>query len=300
MNKLILIFNLFAVISPSIISQESHAIPVVVQNNRTYVTVKIGSLVIPDILIDTGFAYDGLMLFNPSYRDSLDITRAISVTVGGAGSGDAPRALLIDSASFGLGTCEMVNHPIIVMEDNTDLGSNGIIGYSLFGHYVTEFDYDKNLMILHNPGEVQIDKSWTAIPIYFKNNNIPWIDASIVIDNEEPVPVSVYIDYAAGDNIVLLEKPGMKFSLPVETTDIYIGRGLNGDIYGKTGTISRLIIGKFEMTNIKASIADAAIRSRQDNADAILGNNILRRFNLIFDYYNKMIYLKPNSGFSQK
>jgi hypothetical protein len=238
------------------------------------------------------------MIFNPSYRDSLDLSYAFEVQIGGAGSGDAAKAIMIDSSSFSLGNTTMVNQPVIILQGNTGLGSNGIIGYSIFGHFLTEFDYDNNIMTLYNSDSIQIDNSWTTIPIYFKNNDIPWLDGCIIIEKEEPVPVSMYIDFAAGDEILLLEKPEMKFSLPGETEEVYIGKGLSGDIYGKTGVISKLIIGPFELNNIKASFADAKIRSKQDNADAILGNGSLRRFNIIFDYLNKKIYLKANSHFN--
>ena len=94
----------------------------------------------------------------------------------------------------------------------------------------------------------------------------------------------------------------MKFALPQDTRKKYIGRGLSGDIYGEEGNISRLIIGARELKNINASIADAKIRSKQYNADAILGCGLLRKFNLIFDYQEKRLFAKPNSYFyeSQK
>jgi hypothetical protein len=283
--------------SSSSFGQNKNSIPVDVKYNRTYVTVQIGKYVIPYILLDTGFSFDGLMLFNSSYRDSLDITRAVEVRVGGAGSGEAPKALMIDSLIFSIGNVKMVNQPVIIMQGNIDMGSNGIIGYSIFGHYLTEFDYDKNTMTLNNSDDIQTDSTWTAIPMYFKNNNIPWIDASVKIESEEPVQLSMYIDFAAGDEIVLLDKPGMKFTIPKETKEVYIGRGLSGDIYGKSGIISKLIIGPYELNNLKASFTDAKIRSKQDNADAIIGNASLRKFNLIFDYSNKKLYLKPNLNF---
>jgi hypothetical protein len=283
--------------SSSSFGQNKNSIPVDVKYNRTYVTVQIGKYVIPNILLDTGFSFDGLMLFNSSYRDSLDITRAVEVRVGGAGSGEAPKALMIDSLIFSIGNVKMVNQPVIIMQGNIDMGSNGIIGYSIFGHYLTEFDYDKNTMTLNNSDDIQTDSTWTAIPMYFKNNNIPWVDASVKIESEEPVQLSMYIDFAAGDEIVLLDKPGMKFTIPKETKEVYIGRGLSGDIYGKSGIISKLIIGPYELNNLKASFTDAKIRSKQDNADAIIGNASLRKFNLIFDYSNKKLYLKPNLNF---
>jgi hypothetical protein len=296
MKKFIMLFTV-TLITYSSLSQMKQIIPVESKNNRTYLTVKIGEHFIPDILLDSGFASDGLMLFNPAYRDSLDVGRVTEVRIGGAGSGEGATALMVEGESFSVGELEMSNQPVIILRNNPGFFAKGLIGYSIFGHYITEFNYDNNTMTLYDPGMAQIDNSWEAIPIYFKNNRIPWVDAYVGIDNEKPVLLSMYIDFAAGDAIVLLEKQGMKFSLPVETTDILIGKGLSGDIYGKSGKISSLIIGPYQIDNIKASFAPAEVRSKQDNADAILGNESLRRFNLIFDYINKKLYLKPNSHF---
>jgi len=269
--------------------------------NVTLVTVRVDNIVIPDILLDTGFHYDGLMIYNPDYADSLDLANAIEVQVGGAGSGEASRALMLDSAEFYLGDIRMMNQRIIMLESDIYRGfpSNGITGYSIFGHYITEFNYDNNTMILYKTNQFKADDSWTEIPLYFKDNNIPWLDIAVVIDREEPTQISVYIDYASGDAIELLEKSNMKYDLPEETDEVFLGRGLSGDIYGKAGTISKLIIGPYELRNIRASIVPAETRSKQDNADAILGNGSLRKFNLIFDYGNRKLYLKPNSFFDE-
>jgi hypothetical protein len=154
-------------------------------------------------------------------------------------------------------------------------------------------------MTLHDTNNFKIDSGWTEIPMYFKNNNIPWIDAKVVIENEEPILLSMYIDYASGDAIELLEKSGMKFSLPKVTEEAYLGRGLSGDIYGKKGRVSKLIIGPYELLNVAAVFPPAEVRSKQENADAILGNSALKRFNLIFDYANKKLYIKPNTHFNE-
>lgn len=195
----------------------------------------------------------------------------------------------------------MRNQRLLVLQGDLYKGfpSNGIIGYSIFGHYITEFNYDNNTMTLHDSYKFEIEDSWTLIPIYFKNNKIPWIDAAVVIEDEEPISISTYIDYAAGDAIVLLEKPDMKFQVPENLAEIHLGRGLSGDIYGKTGSISKLVIGPYELKNVRASFAPAKVRSKQDNADGVLGIGSLRRFNLIFDYSNKRLYLKPNTHFDE-
>lgn len=95
-------------------SGEKHVIPVEVKHDITLVEVKIGDTVIPKILLDTGMPFDGMMIYNPDYRDSLGLSEAMEVRVGGAGSGDAATALMLDSASFTLGDIEMKNQRILM------------------------------------------------------------------------------------------------------------------------------------------------------------------------------------------
>ena len=247
------------------------SIPMNSARDRSMVIVQIGNITIPDILLDTGFAFDGLMIYNTDYNDSLKFLNPIKVKVPGAGGGEPSVALMVDSAEFNLGSVRMRNQRLLLLQSNTFEGfpSNGVMGYSLFGHYAVELNYDDNTMTLHTPELLEIDNSWTTLPIYFKKNKIPWIDVSVVIDQEDPIRLSTYIDFAAGENIELLEKTEMKFSLPAELKDKYLGRGLNGDIYGKSGRISKLIIGPYELNNLEAAIAPDKIRSKQPNADAI-------------------------------
>ena len=288
----------------SLYGQNTEAIPFKVERNRTLISVKMGNKIIPDILLDTGFGFDGLMIYNPAYLDSFDLDNAKKIKVGGAGDGASAKAFLEDSIQLSIGGLDLVNQSLIVIEDTLfkDFPSNGIIGYALFGHFVCALDYDVKFMFLHDPGTFSIGKGWSEFPLYFKGNKIPWMDIAISIDGEDPIKISTYIDFGAGDKIVLLKKSDMKFALPQDTRKKYIGRGLSGDIYGEEGNISRLIIGAREVKNINASIADAKVRSKQDNADAILGCGLLRKFNLIFDYQEKRLFAKPNSYFyeSQK
>lgn len=299
--KHIIVTILISFCTLNICPQTNDIIPLTSERNRTLVSVKIGNTVIPDIILDTGLPFDGVIIYNPDYRDSLEMNGAVEVKIPGAGQGDASNALMLDSSSFFLGKNELKNQRIILLTSDTYKGfpSNGIIGYSIFGHYAVEIDYDANTLMLHNPENFTPEKGWTEVPIYFRNNNIPWVDASVVIKDENPIPLSFYIDFAAGDAILLLEKDDMKFSLPDETEEVYIGRGMSGDIYGRKGFISKFVIGNFELTKVYASFASEKVRSKQKNADGVIGNGSLRRFNIIFDYAGKKLYLKPNSYFNE-
>ncbi|EKD31633.1 MAG: hypothetical protein ACD_77C00285G0001 [uncultured bacterium] len=296
MFRVILIFSLISHISSYLHCQNEQEIPINSDRDVTLVTIKIGKIIIPNILLDTGFPWDGVILYNPSYRDSIDLSGAVQATLGGAGSGNAQQALMVDSAEFSIGNVNLTNQRIVLLQSDIYKGfpSNGIIGYSIFGHYALEINYNKNILILHDPETYSTDSSWTSIPMYFKNNSIPWIDASVSINEEEPIVLSMYIDLAARDALVLLEKPSMKFALPKNTTDILLGTGLSGDIYGKKGEIANLIIGSYSLKNLTVSIASSKVRSKQKDADAILGSGSLKKFNIIFDYKGGKLFLKPN------
>jgi hypothetical protein len=162
-----------------------------------------------------------------------------------------------------------------------------------------EVNYDRSEITLYRHGELKIDNSWAEIPIYFRENLIPWMDAGIVIKNEKPIPISCYIDYASSEAIELLMKSDQKFKMPALTEDYYLGRGLSGDINGKTGRISKVILGSYELTDVKAAFAPSEVRSKQKGADGVISNNLLRRFNLIFDYEGRKLFIKPNSFFKE-
>lgn len=300
-SRITIIFLSFILISYNSYCQNKYEIPINTERDITLITIKIGNTVIPNILLDTGLPWDGIIIYNPSYYDSINLSGSIQVSIGGAGSGSAKQALMFDSTEFSIGPVNFKNQRIVILQSNIYKGfpTNGIIGNSIFEHYAVEIDYDKNLLILHNPNSYSIDSNWTIIPLYFKDNTIPWIDAFLSITNEDkPIALSMYIDFADRDPLVLLEKPLMKFKLPKNTMNVLLGTGLSGDIYGRKGEIAKLSMGSFSITNVIASITSAEVRSKQKDADAIIGSGSLRKFNIIFDYKGCKLLLKPNSKFN--
>ncbi len=252
------------------------------------------------VILDTGMHFEGLLLYNIDPEDTVGLKNPVEVLVPGAGADEPSTALMADSMPFYVGKLECKDQRIIVLQNDRMEGilSEGVTGYSLFGKYVVEIDYDRMIMTLHEP-PVTVDPSWDSIPMTFKDNNIPWIQGTININGSKEIPISLYIDLASGDALELLVKENMKFSIPDSLEESYLGTGLSGDIHGQTGRIASLRLGSFGLEDVTTSFAPAEIRSKQDNADGIIGNNSLRRFNVIFDYKGKKLYLRPNEYFSE-
>jgi len=72
------------------------------------------------------------------------------------------------------------------------------------------------------------------------------------------------------------------------------GFQISGDIYGKDGRLARVEIGPFTLEDVAATVTPAAARSKQQGADGVIGNNVLRRFNVIWDYAHAKLHLRPN------
>jgi hypothetical protein len=277
--------------------EKKNVVPFVLAGNKTILPVQVGKARPLKIILDSGMGWDGLLLFDPDLRDSLGLIDPRAMNIGGAGNGRGQTALSSASMSFSLGGMEFSKQRIVLLQGDHFKGfpNDGVIGYSLFGHFALEMDFDRSLMTLHEIGKYCPDPSWTEVPIFFKENNIPWLAARIAVANEDPVPLSCYIDFASSEAIELLLRPGQKFTIPETTGEVLLGRGLSGDITGRRGKIAKVIIGPHEIPNVQAAFVDAAVRSRQPGADGIIASNLLRRFNLIFDYAGKKLYIKPNA-----
>ena len=151
-----------------------------------------------------------------------------------------------------------------------------------------------SLKVIDSHGEKE-----QQIPFELLRNKIPFLDASVSIIGDKEIDVSIYIDLASSEALELLVKPEMKFALPGNLKSKYLGKGLDGHILGQFGRVASLKIGSFMLRDVPTAFPKSEVRSRQHGADGILCNNALRRFNLIFDYSRRKLYIKPNSHFSE-
>ncbi len=276
-------------------------VPIAVERNKTIVPVTAGGARLR-LILDSGHPLDGILIFRSGGVDTSGFGPPATATVAGAGPGTGSSGLVFERASFSVGGIAFKDRRAIVLTGDPFKGfpTDGVIGHSLLGHYAVELDYDRNMMTLHDSDRFTVGPGWESLPIYFKNNRIPWIDISIATGDEPLVKLATYIDYASSHALELLDRPVNRFRVPVATTENFLGRGLSGDIYGRQGRIARLRIGSHELSNVLVAIAPAAVRSSQDtSADAIVANNLLRRFNVIFDYAHAKLHIRPNTHFHE-
>ncbi len=285
--------------SVSMCADSAGRIRLSIDQGRIILPAEIGSSGPLKLILDTGMGYDGLLIYNPDARTSIRLDNPKPYRIGGAGGGSASSSLCAESMSFQIGGKSFNHQKIIVLQNDAFRGfpSDGVVGFSILGHSVVEIDYDHAEMRLHEPGSLTPDTSWEKLPLVFRDNAIPWIRIEVTIGDGPPIPLECYIDSAARESVVLLTGAGQKVPVPSEATPVLLGKGLSGDIYGQSCRITRLKIGSFVLEQVTAFSAPAEMRSKQAGADGVIGAGLLCRFNLIFDYQNDCLYIKPNGQF---
>lgn len=275
-------------------------VPFELERNKVILPVLINGSPPQRLILDTGMGFDGVYLFHTDFLQTIDTAGAIEVRVPGAGSGEASKATMIESGNIVFGDVTVTDQRVIVShsEHTQSFPTDGVIGWNLFGHYIVEIDYDTKRIFLRDTTYTPPDSTWTILPIELKRN-LPFFDVTAEVIEGEIVPMRVYIDLASGDALELLTHPGQIFTMPNDLTAGNLGTGLSGDIDGYTGRSAGLNIGGYELHDIRTSFAPAGVRSKQDGADGILGDDLIRRFNIIFDYPHSRLYIRPNNTFEE-
>jgi hypothetical protein len=276
-------------------------VPIEVVRGRAVVPVRIGSGAPLRLILDSGMPYDGILLFDSARVDLRAFAHLASAQIAGAGAGGASQALTDSAGSFSVGTVQFERQRVTILTSDTFRGfpTDGVIGYSLLGHYAVEIDYDQRRLLLHEAQTFSVAAGWSTLPLRFKDNLVPWLDLDVSTAGEPPVRLAAYIDCAASSAVELLAREVNAFSMPAVTGERVVGRGLSGDIRARDGRVASLRLGAMELRNVAVQVVPAEVRSRQAGADAILGGEALRRFNVVFDYAHQRLHLIPNRSFAE-
>lgn len=278
-------------------------IPFQLHSNLIIVPVRVNESDTLYFILDTGVS--NTIITDPSalQRRKLKMTRKIKLMGAGEG-GNLTASVAIDN-SLNIGGLRAAHHNLVILdEDILKLSEyvgtpvHGIFGYELFANFVVNIDFQRREITLMEPKKYRYKKrKGDRYPITIQDTKA-YTDALSVYDGQKSLPLRVVLDTGAGHALLLDRSRSTAWMpLPERSIRAQLGRGLNGVINGSMGRIQKVKFGRYELDNILASFPDSVafgmklvdMPERQGN----VGCELLRRFNVTFNYPDRYVVLKP-------
>ena len=244
-------------------------------NNIIAIPVEINGVTL-SFLLDTGVSKP--IIFNfLNVSDTLKIKNTETISLRGLGEGESVDALKSKRNIIKIGDAINLNQDLYAVYDvNLNFAPrlgfpvHGIIGYDLFKDFVVEINYSNKFLRLTQPKKYTYKKckKCERLNLEFYNSK-PYINAE-VWTNKRIIPVKLLIDSGGSDALWLFENFALK---------------------------------NFVLDNVNVSYPDSTFilyARKHKNRNGSLSGNILKRFNVIFDYQRAIITLKKNNLFNDE
>ncbi|KQO33154.1 signal protein PDZ [Flavobacterium sp. Leaf82] len=280
-------------------------IPFKLINNLVFIPIKVNGIEL-NFLLDSGV--EETILFSMEEKQEVSFKNVEKIKLKGLGSEEEIEGL--KSANNILETHGLKSNSqlvYIILDQNFNLSShigipvNGIIGYKFFRNNIVEINYQKKRLVVHANNEEtrkRLQKKFRAIPITIERSK-PYIYTTAVVDTTR-VEAKLLIDVGNSDAFWIFENN--KIKLPKKNFPDFLGKGFSGDIEGHRAKIDNFLIDEFNFKKPIVSFPDSSsIKNVKMVPDRIgsVGGEVLKRFTVVLDYADKMLYLKKNNKFSE-
>jgi hypothetical protein len=276
-------------------------------NNLIIFPVEVNGVEL-SFMLDTGVSKP--IIFNfLNITEALQINQAERIYIRGLGEGEAIEALKSKNNIFRIGNAININQDLYAVFDpafnfapRLGVPIHGIIGYDFLKDFIVEVNYSNRFIKLHKP-ETYKQKNCPnceTLGLQFLNNK-PYIETLIEINGND-IPVTLLIDSGGSDALWLFEDNRKNITIPEKYFDDFLGRGLSGKVFGKRARITSISIKDYKLSEVNVAFPDSSSISfarKFKNRNGSLSGEILKRFNIIFDYPNNKMTFKRNRNFSR-
>jgi alpha-beta hydrolase superfamily lysophospholipase len=263
-------------------------------DNRMLVQATIDGKGPFSLIVDTGSS--DLVVTSPIAR-KLGLALRSAGAATGAGSGSTP-IYQTHVAGLAIGSLRFANAPASVIDLSPIARAfgfprlDGIIGYTILRKYRMEVDMDDRRLTLSLP-PLTVPKSASPVPFTAGNGQIhiqaavDGVHGRFMVDTGDRFSLTLVRHFA--------EANGFYRDAPVR--DAVTGIGVGGPVYGDVLRTTLSVFG--------ATIPGVVTRASRDRGgafaggpdDASIGNGVLKRFNIVYDYPDAEIFAWPSRFF---
>ncbi len=199
--------------------------------------------------------------------------------------------LSVDSLDFHVNDYEMLSGVYGIRID-------GIIGYSFFRKFIVQINFDKALISVFAPGNFSYPPgSYTLRPSI---SSLPMQYAEITEKKE--MGSRFFLDTGAGLCLLLSQQYVTDSSVfhPHKKKFASMAEGLGGKKQMYVTIIDKFKIGRYRFKNMPVYIFDDEYNvTSYPFLSGLIGNDLLRRFNMVINYGKSEVNLIPNQSFRE-
>lgn len=177
---------------------------------------------------------------------------------------------------------------------------DGIVGYEMLHHHVVRLDYDAMKLEVYDSGSYP--KRGEELAFKF-HHTVPTVEATITLNNGESLSGTYYVNTGAGttvdfntpfaNNNNIIDKTGEHYS--------YLVKGLGSkETRHYEGRVKTFTFGSNTIGDLPVGISQVTTGIQGEKKIAgIIGNKLMSRFNVLFDYKTHKILLEKNSRYDE-
>jgi hypothetical protein len=202
--------------------------------------------------------------------------------------------------TFGIGKFNWDSITVFTNENSGD-STDGKFGHDFFKDKVLEIDYDKKELLVHRKLPKKVEK-YTKMPLIIKRGTI-YIVGSLA--GKDWIYQDTFMFHTGyGGSILLDPEIGERYQMQSQLTTISTSElrdSYNNVIKIETKQLPKITLAGQSLADVPLSFAAQSSTIPMK----VLGNDLLKRFNVIFDFPKNEVYfqlnsLEKNSIFSKK
>lgn len=282
-------------------------IPFQLLNNSIIIQPKINDVQL-NLILDTGSGHTILFAFPE--KDSIAFLNTSKIKITGPGMEEPIDAYVSRQNKIQFKNLSSNKLDVILMlEDKysftTSIGIpiHGILGADFFADNIVEIQYESKKIIVYHTETKRLKNKilkYTKLPFILKDKK-PYIPVSISIEDKKQQNLELLVDTGLSDGLWIFEK-----ELDVKNKRFiadFLGSGIGGNVYGKRVRFNTINFSNFEFHQPIISMPDTLSFLKKNilnSRDGSVGGEILKRFNVIFNYKQQIMYLNKNSNYDNK
>lgn len=278
-------------------------IPFELFGEHIFIKVSVNGSEPLDFIFDTG---DGLTVLNIETARALDMVsdgKVKKTSAGGSVTGALLKHQKVEIGGQPVSDIEIYETSLNHLEISIGRKIDGIIGYDVLDQYAIKIDYNQREFIIYDENAFIYNGDGKKFDLKL-NSYIPYIPASVTLTNGKKLKGDFFIDTGA--------RTSVDFNTPFVNKNnmvSQIGDNYSYEVAGLSSTetkhykgrASNFSFGGFSFDGLPIGLSQAEHGIQNNGKIAgILGNELLKHFNIIYDYAHKKVYFEQNNVFDNK